>query len=76
MKNWEKAIQKAMGNRKSYGHKEYGAGKVSVHYYDTEGIDPILDGILVKAMAGVGYKRNGSGYFFPESKRDIGFERV
>lgn len=75
MKNWEKAVHRAMGKRESYGHVDDGDGKVRVHYYDEE-VDSKLDAKLKRAMEGAGYKWYASGYYFAESRRDNCFERV
>lgn len=71
---WEKAVDRAMGNRQSYRKVDHGDGRIEVHYYD--GIDTELDAKLKRAMAKVGYEFSGSGYLFSENERDVCFKRA
>lgn len=73
MEKWEKAVNKAMGNRQSYGCVVNDDGSIRVHYYG-EDVDEKLDGRITRAMAKAGYKWYASGYLFSENRRDNCFE--
>lgn len=74
MKEWEKAVQRAMKERQTYGMVDHGKGRIEVHYYGE--LDTKLDAKIKRAMAKVGYEFTGSGYLFPKNKRDVCFQRV
>ena len=75
MTEWEKAVQRAMGNRESYGMVDLGDDRIRVHYYE-ESVDTKLDAKLARAMKKVGYKWYASGFLFSESRRDNCFKLV